>query len=129
MFLLKKKYTAFMVSIVLFSFLRKSKDSKTLNQDDMLILNKAISKLFSHLEIEKTGNDPGTPRGQGLKVKGQTIGATGGKQTTKQLTKHEIEDAKELLLKLKKFEQELQKKRLQEQEDMQRSGIKEFSFS
>lgn len=99
----------------------KDKDVKSLNHQDIQSLNKTISKLFNHLDIDKPTETPvkvQQPKGQQKTTSsGPTIAVVG--KAAKPTTKRDVEDIQELINKLKLFEQELQRKRSREQDELQ----------
>ncbi|XP_021346259.1 hyaluronan mediated motility receptor-like isoform X2 [Mizuhopecten yessoensis] len=104
---------------------QKDKDGNVLYHQDILSLNKTISKLFNHLAIDKPGTtDPPAAKGQQpakgqqkMTPSSQNISVAG--KVLKPSSKRDVEDIQELINKLKLFEQELQRKRTQEHEEIQ----------
>ncbi|XP_033742393.1 hyaluronan mediated motility receptor-like isoform X3 [Pecten maximus] len=103
----------------------KDKDGRVVNHQDILSLNKTISKLFSHLAIDKPGvTDPAAAKGQQppktqqkTTSSSQAISVAGKVQ--KGSSKRDVDDIQELINKLKLFEHELQRKRTVEHDEIQ----------
>ncbi|XP_060080922.1 uncharacterized protein LOC132560277 [Ylistrum balloti] len=103
----------------------KDKDGKLVNHQDILSLNKTISKLFNHLAIDKPGVTDSPPVKGQQPVKSQQKPVSTGQglavagKAQKGSSKRDVDDLQELINKLKLFEQELQRKRTQEHEEIQ----------
>ncbi|XP_069129596.1 uncharacterized protein [Argopecten irradians] len=103
----------------------KDKDSKLVHHQDILSLNKTISKLFSHLAIDKPAvSDTSGVKGQ-QQPKAQQRSLSNGQANSvagkvqRGTSKRDVEDIQELINKLKQFEHELQRKRSIEHEEIQ----------